>query len=147
MFGTPLFVDEDAAVFHTVWTYGIKALDARKKARMVCDSSLRAGQAHVLDKKNANCVDQTSSRMFYAIQPRRISWYTVLTCPTLLPKPHLPNKDSTSTPIALSMNGGYVICSALLWNQAKSFLSYLQCKATRNRPDYGKSMPTPFSRT
>ena len=42
MFGTPLFVDDDAAVFHTVWTYGIKALDARKKALMVCDGSLRA---------------------------------------------------------------------------------------------------------
>ena len=33
MFGTPTLVDDDAAVFHTVWTYGIKALDARKKAR------------------------------------------------------------------------------------------------------------------
>ena len=54
-------------LFHTVWTYGIKALDARKKARMVCDGSLRAGQAHVLDKTYANCVDQSSSRMFYAI--------------------------------------------------------------------------------
>ncbi len=32
MFGTPVLVDEDAAVFHTVWTYGIKALDNRKKA-------------------------------------------------------------------------------------------------------------------
>ena len=54
-------------LFHTVWTYGIKALDARKKARMVCDGSLRAGQAHVLDETYANCVDQSSSRMFYAI--------------------------------------------------------------------------------
>ena len=54
MFGTPLLVADDAAVFHTVWTYGIKALGARKKARMVCDGSLRAGQAHVLDKTYAN---------------------------------------------------------------------------------------------
>ena len=48
MFGIPTLVDEDAAVFHTVWTYGIKALDARKKAPMICGGSLRAGQAHVL---------------------------------------------------------------------------------------------------
>ena len=27
----------------------------------------RAGQAHILDKTYANCVDQTSSRMFYGI--------------------------------------------------------------------------------
>jgi hypothetical protein len=33
---------------------------------MVCDGALRAGQAHVLDKTYANCVDQSSSRMFYA---------------------------------------------------------------------------------
>jgi hypothetical protein len=57
MFGTPLLVDDDAAVFHTVWTYSIKALDDRKKARMVCDGSLRAGQAHVLDKTYANCIN------------------------------------------------------------------------------------------
>jgi hypothetical protein len=67
MIGTPTLVDDDAAVFHTVWTYGIKALDAHKKARMVCDGSLRAGQAHVLDETYANCVDQSSSCMFYAI--------------------------------------------------------------------------------
>ena len=48
MFSTPKLVDDDATVFHTVWTYGIKALDACKKAPMVCDGSLRAGQAHVL---------------------------------------------------------------------------------------------------
>ena len=34
---------------------------------MVCDGLLRAGQAHVLDKTYMNCVNQTSSCMFYAI--------------------------------------------------------------------------------
>ena len=67
MFGTPILVDDDAAVFHTVWTCGIKALDDRKKAHMVCDSSLRASQAHVLDKTYVNCIDKTSSCMFYTI--------------------------------------------------------------------------------
>lgn len=67
MFGTPQLVDDEAAVFHTVWTYAIKALDGRKKARFACDGSPRSGQAKILDETYANCVDQTSSRLFYAI--------------------------------------------------------------------------------
>ena len=67
LFGTPQWVDEDASVFHTVWTYAIKALDHRKKARFTCDGSPRSGQARILDETYANCVDQTSSRLFYAI--------------------------------------------------------------------------------
>jgi hypothetical protein len=67
LFGTPQWVDEDASVFHTVWTYAIKALDRRKKARFTCDGSPRSGQARILDETYANCVDQTSSRLFYAI--------------------------------------------------------------------------------
>ena len=45
LFGTPQLVDEDAVVFHTVWTYAIKALDGCKKARFTCDGSPRSGQA------------------------------------------------------------------------------------------------------
>ncbi len=60
-------MDEDADVFHLVWTYNIKALDRRKKAQCVCDGSPRAGQACILDEMYANCVDQTSSRLFFAI--------------------------------------------------------------------------------
>jgi len=67
MFGIPQLVDEDAAVFHTVWAYAIKALDGRKKARFACDGSPRSGQARILDETYANCVDQTSSRLFYAV--------------------------------------------------------------------------------
>jgi hypothetical protein len=67
LFGTPQWVDEDASVFHTVWTYAIKALDRRKKARFTCDGSPRSGQARILDETYANCVDQTSSHLFYAI--------------------------------------------------------------------------------
>jgi hypothetical protein len=51
MFGTPVLVNKDTAIFHTIWTYGIKALDDRKKARMVCDGLLRVGQSHVLNDK------------------------------------------------------------------------------------------------
>jgi hypothetical protein len=39
MFGEPVQVDKDDAVFFLVWTYGVKTLDGRKKARCVCDGS------------------------------------------------------------------------------------------------------------
>ena len=63
----PTAADQNAAVFHLVWTYNIKAVDGRKKARCVCDGSSRSGSVKVLDKVYANCVDQTSARLFYAV--------------------------------------------------------------------------------
>jgi hypothetical protein len=44
MFGQPVPQLEDMAVFHSVWTYAIKAVDSRKKARWACDGSPRSGQ-------------------------------------------------------------------------------------------------------
>ncbi len=67
MFGDPVAVDKDDAVFYLAWTYGVKTLDGRKKARCVCDGSSRSGSVKILDKTYANCIDQTSSRLFYAI--------------------------------------------------------------------------------
>jgi hypothetical protein len=67
MFGTPMSMNGKMAVFHFVWTYAIKALDSCKKARWACDGSPRLGQAKILDKMYANCVDRTNSRLFYAI--------------------------------------------------------------------------------
>jgi hypothetical protein len=67
MLGNPHIATVDDSVFHLVWTYNVKALDGRKKARCVCDGSPHAGQARILDETYANCVDQTSSRLFYAI--------------------------------------------------------------------------------
>ena len=58
--------DKDA-IFNLVWTYVVKELDKRKKARCTCDGSTRGGQVRVLDYTYANCVDQTSSRIFYAV--------------------------------------------------------------------------------
>jgi hypothetical protein len=66
-FGTPVPMSEDDAVFHLVWTYAIKVLDDRKKARCVCDGLTRSGMVCVLDKTYANCIDQTSSCLFYAV--------------------------------------------------------------------------------
>jgi hypothetical protein len=67
MFGNPVAASEGDAIFHLVWTYNIKAVDGRKKARCVCDGSTRSGQVLVLAKTYANCVDQTSTRLFYAV--------------------------------------------------------------------------------
>ncbi len=68
MFGEPVAVEnKDNAVFHLVWTYNIKALDGCKKARCICDGSSRLGSVQVLDETYANCINQTSSCLFYAI--------------------------------------------------------------------------------
>ncbi len=67
MFDSPVLIDLEAAVFHLVWMYAIKVVDGRKKAHWACDGSPRSGQAKVLDETYANCVDQTSSQLFYAI--------------------------------------------------------------------------------
>jgi hypothetical protein len=67
MFGDPMAAKDDDAIFHLVWTYVIKALDGRKKARCVCDGSTRSGSVQVLNKTYANCVDRTSSQLFYAV--------------------------------------------------------------------------------
>jgi hypothetical protein len=67
MFGEPVPIAEGMACFHSVWTYAIKALDFRKKARWTCDGSPRSGKARILDETYANCVDQTSSQLFYAV--------------------------------------------------------------------------------
>jgi hypothetical protein len=67
MFGDPIATTKDDAVFHLVWTYAIKAVDGRKKAHCVCDGSTRSGMVRILDETYANCVDQTSSRLFYAV--------------------------------------------------------------------------------
>jgi hypothetical protein len=67
MFGQPVPVADEMAVFHSVWTYAIKAQDSRKKARWACDGSPCSGQAKIVDETYANCVNQTSSDLFYAV--------------------------------------------------------------------------------
>lgn len=67
MFGTPTFVKDRGKVFNLVWTYMIKDVDQRKKARMACHGSTRRGKARILDYTHANCIDHTTSRLFYGI--------------------------------------------------------------------------------
>jgi hypothetical protein len=54
MFGSPVLVDSNAAVFHLVWTYAIKAVDGRKKAKWACDGSSRSG-GKILDETYQLC--------------------------------------------------------------------------------------------
>ncbi len=67
LFGAPVPATDTAAIFNLVWTYVIKELDKRKKAQCTCDGSTCGGQVRVLDFTYANCVDQTSCRIFYAL--------------------------------------------------------------------------------
>ncbi len=67
MFGEPHVVMSEEAVFNLVWTYMIKDVDKRKIARCTCDGSPRSGQVQILDYTYANCVDQTSVGIFYAV--------------------------------------------------------------------------------
>ncbi len=67
MFGTPQLVALDDAVFNLVWTYAIREVNNHKKACCTCNGSPQSGQVRVLDFTYANCVDQTSARIFYAV--------------------------------------------------------------------------------
>ncbi len=67
MFGQPVAVNEDDAVFHLVWTYSIKAVNGCKKACCICNGLTRSGKVQVLAETYANSVDRTSACMFYAI--------------------------------------------------------------------------------
>ncbi len=67
LFGAPVPATDTAAIFNLVWTYVIKELDKHKKARCTCDGSTCGGQVRVLDFTYANCIDQTSCRIFYAL--------------------------------------------------------------------------------
>jgi hypothetical protein len=63
----PTSVDKEDAVFHLVWTYNIKSVDGRKKARCMCDGSTRSGLVKILDNAYTNCINQTSLRLSYAV--------------------------------------------------------------------------------
>jgi hypothetical protein len=67
MFSEPIGASDGDAIFHLVWTYNIKAVDERNKARCVCDGSTRSGQVRVLAETCANCVEQTSAHLFYVV--------------------------------------------------------------------------------
>ena len=58
MFGDPICVKKNDVVFNLIWTYMVKELDNRKKARCTCDGSSRGGQVCVLEHTYANSINQ-----------------------------------------------------------------------------------------
>jgi hypothetical protein len=106
MFGTVAILKEDA-VFHLVWTYIIKALDDRKKACCVYNGSTHLGMACILDETYANCVDQTSSCLFYAVSAAENLSIFGADVSNAFAKAPPPKHGFSSTRIKLSMSGAY----------------------------------------
>jgi len=131
MFGTPV-VEKDA-IFHLVWTYAIKAVDGCKKARCVCDGSTRSGMVHVLAEIYANCVDQTSARLFYAVAAAEN---------LLVYGADVSNAFAEAPP---PKQGFFICCLQSL--QDTSFRYFQPCRAILNPQDYGKNMLTRFYAT
>ena len=142
MFGDPVSVDKEDAVFYLVWTYGIKTLDGRKKARCVCNGSTRSGSVKVLDETYANCVNQTSSQLFYALSAGENLLIFGADFSNAFAKAPQKNKASTSAQIERFMIGGFSIKAATPSPRVTSSLLFPQCKATPNRHGYGKNTPT-----
>jgi hypothetical protein len=142
MFGSPQLVNEDTAVFHLVWTYDIKALDGRKKARCICDGSPRAGQSRILDKTYANCVDQTSSCMFYAIAAAENLLIYGANVSNAFAEAPPPKQGFRTVP---SMSGGPTISNNRHSIQVRLSPSYQRCRVIPNPRVYGRNMPTLYS--
>jgi hypothetical protein len=106
MFGQPVPQVDDMAVFHSVWTYAIKADDLQKKACLACDGSPRSGQAKILDKTYAICVDQTSARLFYAIVAAENLMVYGADISNAFAEAPPPKQGFTFIQIVLSMIGG-----------------------------------------
>jgi hypothetical protein len=144
-FGEPTAIDKEDAVFHLVWTYNIKVLNGRKKARCICDGSSRSGLVKVLDEVYANFVDQTSSRLFYAMAAPKTSSCLAPMFAMHSPRHHPQSKDSTFIQTVLSTSGGSTIKVVPRFHQVTSSRSYQQCKDTPSLLVCGKNMPTPAS--
>jgi hypothetical protein len=59
LYGKPVKVENNEAVFNLVWTYVVKELDKHKKAHCTCNGLTQGGQVCVLNHTYANYVDQT----------------------------------------------------------------------------------------
>jgi len=126
MFGEPVAMSQEDAVFHLVWTYAIKTVDGRKKAHCVCDWSTCSGMVCILAETYANCVDQTRSHLFYAISAAKnmLIGADVSNAFPEAPPPKKGTKDA-------------------LPSQTVTLFPYFpQCKDTLSLPASGKNMPT-----
>jgi hypothetical protein len=106
MFGLPVAPKEGDAIFHLVWTYNIKAVDGRKKARCVCNGSTRSGQVRVLAETYAIASNKPVLDCSTLLLPLKTSSFSEPMSPMPLLKPPLPNNRSSSDRTKPSMNGG-----------------------------------------
>jgi hypothetical protein len=139
MFGTPVAVDSDAAVFRTVWTYAIKTLDSHYKARCTCDGSPRSGQARILDETYTNCVDQTGTRIFYlvaAVENLLILGADISNAFAKAP----PLKQGTSSPTKLFSTSGSITKSTLPFLMVMSSPFFQLCRVIRSPRVFGRNM-------
>ncbi len=132
-------MNKDDDIFHLVWTYTIKAVDGREKARCICNGSTLSGIVHVLAKTHNNCVN------FMLLLPLGIHLCMALASPTRLLKPHLQNRDFSFSQIVLSMNGGSNIYICHQFHPVMSFQFFLPCRAIQNPHDSGRNTQTKFS--
>mmetsp|Transcript_3929 Transcript_3929/g.6966 ORF Transcript_3929/g.6966 Transcript_3929/m.6966 type:complete len:117 (+) Transcript_3929:586-936(+) len=109
------------ATFNLVWTYNVKEMDGRKKARCACDGSLRASQARVLDFTYTNYVDQTSSRLFCAISTRENLMVFDADVKNAFGEAPPLQQGFTSASIRRSMTGGSNIRNGTPFNLGRSF--------------------------
>jgi hypothetical protein len=147
MFGNPTAVDSDAAVFCMVWTYAIKALDGRYKARCTCDGPPHSGQARILNETYANCVDQTGAQIFYSISAAENLLIYGADVSNAFAEAPPPKQGFYIIPDKAFLDWWVNCKSSLLYLMETSFLSSPPCRAIQNLPIYGRSMPMPSYRT
>ena len=140
MFDTPVEVGSDAVVFLTVWTYAIKALDGRYKARCTCDGSLCSGQGCILDETCANCVDQTGAKIFYSVSAVENLLIFGADFSNAFAKTPPPNRAFTSFPTKRFLTGGSTTKSALPFLTVISSLFFQLCRVIRSPLVFGRNM-------
>jgi hypothetical protein len=145
MFGNPVAPTDKDVIFHLVWTYAVKAVDGHKKARCVCDGSTCSGMVRVLAETYANCIDQTSARLFYAVAAAENLLVFGADVSNAFAEALPQNKDSSFALIRHSQSGGSNIKICCQFPQVMSSLFSPQCRDTLNLHVSGRNMPTKFS--
>ncbi len=145
MFGDLCTVTSDKAIFNLVWTYNIKALDERKKARCTCDGSPCSGWFGFLTRPMPTVWNRQVHTCSTQFQLRRTFSSLVLMYQMHLQKPPCLYRASLFGLTMPSMTGGPSISNAPQFLMATSSLSFPLCRATRSLHASGKSTPIPSS--
>ena len=145
MFGTPVQIKDNMAVFHSEWTYAIKALDSWNKLWWACDGSPRSGQARILDETYANCVNQTSSRLFFAVTVAENLIIVDAAISNAFAEAPPPKQGFYIHPDSKAFRDWWVMHKRRpLISAGEVIPIYPLCRGIRNHLDYGKNMRTQF---